>query len=439
MNAIAPRRRKSRRHAVVTGALAAGLILSGCSPFAGGGGRDANTLTVSTFDAIDAEILKEVGKEFTKQNPGMKVQVTQIPEESYVTKIQTAVVANDPPDVAYMYSVGTTGLFQPLDELLYEEHDLDPVDYNLATLEYACGRDGKIYCAGGYHGALALYYNKKIFEEKGVPALDPSTAITFDEYAEIARKVAEPNDDPNKAVWAGDPWAPGYNMDPATFISDDGRSTELDSAEYVNAFQNVCELNREGISPSEGQMESLVGEEGSSALFAKGQLAMTIGDPTMIDMLAAAGFSEEDYGVAPTPVPAGEEAFPSVWTNGYGIPIGSRNAEKGAEFLALWATYGQDAHAKRNLMPLLASAAEDQFASKGPRHAELFGVSQLARSSVFTPNLFSWLGVTQDAMDECVQQGTEPATLLADADSKAQQGLDVSWEQFEKERVKTKG
>lgn len=424
-----------RRFAVLVAGLAAGALLTGActSPaarfFEAGNRKD--TLTITTFDAIDATILKRVGAEFTRQNPGMSVQVTQIPEDAYVTKLQTSILAGDPPDIAYVYTAGHITSFHPLDDLVYKKYGLDPADYNTATLQYACGYQGHFYCVGGYAGALALFYNKKLFKAAGVPYPETTRPMTFEEYAEVAKKLSKPDRDPKRAIWGGEASVPTWWVDLRTFMSPDGRKVELTRPSYVREFETMVAMMRDGSAPTAAQQAAVGADDGNAGLFTQGKLAMTIAGSDMIDTLKSAKFPESDYGLTATPIPAGTKPWINVWSTAYGIPRGSKHQAQAAKFLALWGTYAQKLQADYNLMPMLRSAADQYFAPKGPRQREFVEVSRLARESLFTPDFYAWDANNQDAFNAAVR-GENVKGALATAQKKDQQVLDTTWEKFDR-------
>jgi multiple sugar transport system substrate-binding protein len=92
------RKRTSRATTAAALALASAIALAGCSPFSSGGGDDSTTLEVWTaFADTEKDMLQQLGTEFEEQHPGWTVKVSVIPEDVWVTKFQTAQLANDVP------------------------------------------------------------------------------------------------------------------------------------------------------------------------------------------------------------------------------------------------------------------------------------------------------------------------------------------------------
>lgn len=416
--------RRLRRLGVSSVAAAAVVALSSCaSPVSDDGDDPADggdqTLTVTAFDEVDVTVLNKVADDFEADNEGWTVEVTQIPQDNYVTKLQLSVEAGAPPDIAYVYAIGEIANFQPLDELLYQAHDLDPADFNEATLEYSCGWEDQLYCIGGYGGSVVLFYNKAIFDELGVDYPSATTPMTFDEYAALAAELTTTADD-GTVVWGGFAREPTYYVDPGILLDDTGKTVELTDPDYVQTWTALTNMVLDGNAPSEADLSASTAKD----VFAAGGMAMLISDNFAIDMMEENGI---EWGVAPTPVQPGQEPWVNVWTNAYGVPQGAAHPEEAAEFLALLATNGQQYEADESLIPLNLEQAQELFGSKSDDHAQFVEVAALARTGTFTPNLYNWLDPIKDAWTATTSGQKTVEEALAEAEPKAQQGVDTTW------------
>lgn len=420
--------RQQRRIALIGGFTAVVALASCSSPVGGGGdegasgngtGAGGQTLTVTAFDSVDVKVLKEVGKVFESQHKGWKVSVTQIPQDNYVTKTRLSVKAGNPPDIAYVYAIGEIANFQPLTDVLYKKHNLDPSDFNEATLKYSCGYKEELYCIGGYSGSEALYYNKAMFKKAGVPFPSASEPMTFAEYAALAKKLTHKS--AGKVVWGGDAERPTYYVDPGIFMDDAGKKAELTNPDYVKTWTILTDMVLHKDAPSPDDLSGT----SSKDMFAKGRMAMVISDNFAVAKMEAGHI---DWGVAPVPVQPGDKPWVNVWTNAYGITKGAKHTAEAADFLALLGTKpGQQAEAKEGLMPLNTKYARSMFGSKSPSNAQLVDVSKLARLGTFTPNLYNWLAPLDDAWTATASGRKSVKEALSEAQPKAQQGLDATW------------
>lgn len=132
-------------------------------------------------DAIDALI-----EQFEAENPGITVNHTHFPYADYRTRIAAAVPAGEGPDVIQMFYgwvpdyIGA-GLLQPLPE---EYFPLQEIEDEYFDIVQAMIVDGQLYAVPTAVRSLALFWNKRMFEEAG---LDPeSPPETLDELVDTA-------------------------------------------------------------------------------------------------------------------------------------------------------------------------------------------------------------------------------------------------------------
>jgi multiple sugar transport system substrate-binding protein len=414
----------TRKLPAVAAASVGVLLLAACSPF--GGLADSGNLSLLTLDGGEDNLaLEEIVDAFEKQSDGVKIDITYVPEDTYATKLQTSLLA-DAPDIAAPYGAETMFSFDPLDEVVFEANGLNIGDYN-GVLESFCGLEGKLYCIGTTVGNMGMFYNKALFDAAGIAYPSTSEALSFDEFASIAAQLTQPGDD-DTYVWGGGTDGIQAFIDPAHYLDDTGRTVDVLNDGYVGAIETMAEMVADGTSPSAGQTLAVGGSEGGlglQGLFLEGRIAMFVGDNYAVDAIEA---TDIDYGLAPVPVVEGDEPWVPVWTNTFGIPASSTNKEAAAEFLTFVATEGQTIQAKYGQMPLLTSVAETWANTDGRK--QLVEVSKLARTGVFNPNQWAWNAPLVDAFT-LAMDGQPVRPLLEDAQPKAQQGNDKTWETFD--------
>lgn len=415
--------KNSARVFAVAGLLISATALAGCTtPFDAGG--DPNALTVMALDGgEDNAVLDEIVSAYEAQSDGVTVEVTYVPEETYVTKLQTAMLA-DSPDVANTYNTGLMFDFLPLNETVYDANGLSIDDYN-AALPSFCGWKGTVYCVGTSVGNMVLFYNTALFDAAGVDYPSTTTPLTFDEFAELASQLTQPGADEESTVWgAGAATLMAY-LDPANVLDETGRIVEATKPEFVDTVETLAGMVQAGDMPSVSQAEALGGSDGPMTLFLEGKMAMYVGDNYAISPAEAAGI---EFGLAPTPVVAGFEPWVVTWTNSFGIPKDAKNPEVAADFLAFMAAEGQDIQAKAGYMPM-ATAAAEAWATTDVRQ-QLFEVTGLVRPSVFNPNQWAWNAPLVDAY-EAALRGEPVLPLMEAAEPNAQQANEVTWENFD--------
>jgi multiple sugar transport system substrate-binding protein len=384
------------------------------------------TITLWIFEG-EGEFLPTMVKAFEKEHPDITVKLTNIPEDNYVTKIDTALAAGRPPDIGYMYEPRwiKAGRILPLDDVI-ASHQIDVSSYNQNAFSF-CKLDGKTYCLGSYAGAIMLFYNKDLFDKAGLPYPSATEPMTVDEYAALAEKLTQPSDDRSKYVWGGYADVTTWWLDWRDLFSEDGRQVEgyLNDAPTVHMYDVLGRMVRDGTSPSESDFEFF----GNTDPLATGQMAMTIVDNVVaIPTLEQAGI---DWGAAPVPVEkAGDPAWVSSWSDAWSVFDGGGNSEAAKEFVAFAGTEGNRLRAEAGQMPLSVTVAEETgWAGDSPGRKEALEVMKLARPGIFLPaNIFSIDPPLWDAFALIVEGESTAQQALDEAAPPMQQNLDRAWQ-----------
>ena len=136
-----------------------------------------------------------------------------------------------------------------------------------------------------------------------------------------------------------------------------------------------------------------------------------------------------DYGIAPTPIVAGIRSVDRVWTNGFGIPRKAKHPEEAEKFIAYLRAGGPGDPGR--LRYHADDARRGRDVGDTPERQQLVEVNKLIRTSVFNPNLWAWNAPIVDALT-ATADGAAVDQTMADAEPKAQQGNDTTWEQFDR-------
>ena len=435
-----------------SGGLIAGvLLISGCgtatpSPTATSGATSAAasaspgapgpslttepvTLSLWIFEGEEG-ILPKFKEGFEAAHPNVTLEITQIPEDLYVTKLDTAFAAGSPPDIAYMYERRwlKAGAFLPVGEFLASK-DIDLTRYSQGPLG-ACQLDGQLYCMGSYLGQVVMLYDKQLFDSAKVPYPSATVPMSVDEYAAVAAKLAKPNADLSKRVWGGEVAPTYWWMDPRTMFSEDGRTTTgfVDDEATIHSWDVLTKMARDGVGLTGADQEASGLE--STDLIATHQLGMAIADNVSLGDLQAQGV---DVGVAPVPVErTGDPVQVGTWMDSWGVTSKSAHPDEAKELVAFIATEGSKIRADAGSMPLDFKLAEESgWAAAAPERQTLVDLAGVARPGIFVPGLFGDLGATlEDAFTEIVGAG-DAATVLHDAAPILQGDLDQGWQTWE--------
>lgn len=159
---------RMRTVTALTGALALSLV-SGCAQD-GGAGASANTVTYWLWDANQMPAYEACAKDFARQNPGLKVKITQLGWDDYWTKLTASFIAGTEPDV-FTDHIQKFGQFadlkvlEPLDDL-----GIDDANYQPGLGANWMGQDGHRYGAPKDWDTVALFYNRKMAKDAGLTA-----------------------------------------------------------------------------------------------------------------------------------------------------------------------------------------------------------------------------------------------------------------------------
>ena len=300
------------------------------------------TITFSLWgDPAEQETTQKALDVYNEQQDKVYVKAMQIGRDEYNEKLQTMATSGEMPDcgmVAEDTVIGWAkdGLLSDVD--IYAGQENLPLDY----LAFKYG--GKTVAYSAANEVLALWYNKQMFDDAGVP-YPPATldeAWTWDEFIEVAKKLTidangkhpgEAGFDKNNIVqygayvnqytWQLEVWA---HSNGGSFFSPDGKSVTFDDA-AVEAMQKVFDLHLvENVAPlNDGTQDN-----GFASSLGAGNVAMCT-EGQWATGFRGAGFDGIDYGVGVLPY---MKQKANICTGGpTGVFATSQHPEEAAEFL----------------------------------------------------------------------------------------------------------
>lgn len=184
-----------------------GLSLLGLSACSSQGESTDGKVTIEYFNQKGemVDTLREIAKDFEKENPNVHVKVVNVPNAGEVLK--TRVLAGDIPDVVNIFPQSIE--LQEWAKAGYFE-DLSNKDYlkrvkNHYADKYAI--DGKIYNIPYTANAYGIYYNKDKFKELGLKVPE-----TWEEFEELVDTIVAKGETPF-AIAGADTWTlNGYHQ-----------------------------------------------------------------------------------------------------------------------------------------------------------------------------------------------------------------------------------
>ena len=393
-------------------------------------GAKAQTVEIEYWQYVfDARVkaMNELIKRFEAANPNIKVKQTTFPYADYQTKIAAAMPAGQGPDVVQLFYgwldnfVGAK-FIQPLPRDAFPPAAIEKEFYPIVS---AMKRDGEYYALPTAVRSLALFYNKKLFQEAG---LDPNTPPkTVDELLDFAKKTTK-RDGAGNMLSAGitlDFPGQDYHWWRETLLrqnggapySDDNRKVTYDSEAGAKSLNWYADLQRVHKVGQVGFMD-----EGQAA-FRAGRAAMTVDGSFRLG--AFGGIKAFEWGVAELPASAdGKKAnFASYWVNGITTKPTGEKLEAAKKFLAfvttpeamqLWLeTVGE--------LPARKEAAETEKNLNHPVYGPFLKALNYSHATVFVDEM-AQRQVSLDMLNRVLLQNQDAKAALAEA-AKAEQPI----------------
>lgn len=323
-----------------------------------------------------------------------------------------------------------------LDLRPFVEADLDQEtidDWDPAQYQALFTRDGKQFGLPKYHGALALYYNKDLFDQYKVDY--PDASWNQDDYLRAMKLLTKDRDRDGKTdLWGSmvdvtwdriqvhaNQWG-GHFVDP-----DDPRRSLMGEPQAMAALEWLrARMWDDRVMAALPDVNRL----GTREAFVARRLAMVEdGSWALKDILSNARFQ---VGVAPLPSGPVRRATLAT-TDGFGIYAGTKHPEAAWELMKFLISkeYGR-AMAKANfLQPARASLVEDWIGyirDEFPAQTQEMDLAAFAEgqrqgysvvAEIFS-NMADAKQIAQDAWDQILTLGLAPTESMLDASEKIQ-------------------
>lgn len=175
------------------------MVMSACSSSesngkaeSGGGGSDQVTIKIWDYLAPDSSSAREqeaLIAKYMEENPNITFDRTYMPFADLKTKLLQGVGAGELPDIVLIdnpdhQSFSQAGVFA---DITAEVEEWGEADQYFEGPMASTMLDGKVYGIPNNSNALAIYYNKDMFEEAGITEIPK----TWDEFAETAKKLTK--------------------------------------------------------------------------------------------------------------------------------------------------------------------------------------------------------------------------------------------------------
>ncbi|XOK61841.1 ABC transporter substrate-binding protein [Paenibacillus elgii] len=320
--------------------LASSMVLAGCAKEeakpapAGDAPKSGEPVTVTLAgwgsSPEEQDLLKQTIQEFESKHPNVKVKYEVIADQ-YMDVIKTRLIGGEGPDVFYLDAFEAPaliekGVIEPLDS--YVKPEFDVADFEEPLLN-AFKVGGKTYGFPKDSSTLAMFYNKKHFEEAGITK--PPT--TWEELQDAAKKLTKTEG--GKTVRFGFGVAPelARQMFMAQAfggkVSDDKGNAAFASPEALKGLQLVVDLHNKDKSSGEPKE---VGAGWGGEMFGQGKASIVFEGNWAIPFLNN-NYKDLQYATAELPTVNGKKGT-MAFTVAYVMNKASKKKEASWELIS---------------------------------------------------------------------------------------------------------
>jgi multiple sugar transport system substrate-binding protein len=322
--------RFSRRGFLGLGVAAGVVTLTACG--SGSGSSDAPLLMTVWGGDPDRKTYQARIDLLVKKHPDLKIKLQLIPGDSYPQKVQTMIAGGTGPDIMQVAeSVNTyssKNQLLPLDDLA-KKANLDP-EQRFGPVGSLYTYQDKLYAIPDRSGAVTVFYNKDMFDKKGVKA--PTADWTWDDTLDAFKELTVPG-----KVWgySGAEWFPQWwslaYQNGGTIIDAQGRPA-VDSDEVVEALQWAGDLVfKHKVAPSKADYADMGPDIGGDQAFPNQKVATHANG-----FWVMSGLTKVTFGWDIAPMWRGKKQAVSAFGSGLAISRTSKqrdNAFKAIDFL----------------------------------------------------------------------------------------------------------
>lgn len=281
------------------------------------GKRIKIVLDVDTFQPDSPEFMHAY-EDVTKMEKYANVDFELLPfDADYRTTLPIAISSGEQRDILcvrakdWLKEWAQLGIIIPVDEYAAKANvDYDKT-YGDAALD--CRVGDQTYGIPNAVNQYALYYNKKIFDDAGIPYPDPKIPMTWEEYDELSKKLTS-GEGENKIYGALEVDWPIYWYGSATmelggttkgFYTEDGEASNIENPAFAKALER--KMKRMYEYKSVPTYADIVSSKTGVNSFLNGKYGMCAQGPWTLDWLSDLKTYPRDWkaGMAPMPVPSG--------------------------------------------------------------------------------------------------------------------------------------
>lgn len=287
-------------------------------------GSKKNVLKLAMWDDVQQSYEQHLIDNFMKANPDIKVTLELTPFDSYFTKCEAAAQGESLSDVLWMDipdfgRFANSGLLLPIDDRV-KAAGIDLSMYERVSIQ-TYTFDGMLYALPRDIDSMGLWYNKKIFDQAGIPYPNDDWKWSDLEKSGLVIKEKVKGVYPvTFEYYSQNAWQNIINQNGGTILNAEKTKSNWDSPRNIGAIKWMKKLIDIGICPS-----AEAGDLNVYELFQSDKVAMYYGGAW-----CALPFSENELvrnhiGVAE--MPAGIKDATAAHTISYGIYSHTKNPD----------------------------------------------------------------------------------------------------------------
>lgn len=280
--------------------VAAAALAVMCGTGAAASDEEATLRVLNWGNTEEESIANDAIARFNEEYPNVKVEQTCVPVDSwsdFVQKWITMTTSGEAPDVISLgleaaQMAVSNDLLAPLDDIVAADEELS----DMVTNEYAQSLlegfsvDGKLYGLPNGTQTMVMYYNKKLFDEKGVEY--PKEGWTWDEFMDTAKAMTFDAEDGTKVYGYGlsssyfqlTPWW----VTNGAYPTDEEGKPALNSPAMVESVEFLKSMVDEGVTPDPISSDVYT-------MFSSRQLAMVGAGRWVLNSWQDSGFTADDF------------------------------------------------------------------------------------------------------------------------------------------------
>ncbi|MCZ8515483.1 sugar ABC transporter substrate-binding protein [Paenibacillus filicis] len=384
-------------------------------------------ITMITLSEWDKRGLADVIAGFEKQNPGIKVKLEMYPFRQLFETIEVKlgskskeydIVTVDGPLVSNYSAKGYLDALEPY--LQGEDWKNKWIESSIKAGTY----NGKQLMAAPMNtSSQVLYYNKDIFEKKGItpPSFDINQRWTWEQVVDKAKQLTYDSDGQHVFGFSFEQIGRAYQVLAlaeslgAKSLSDNGITATgfINSDKSLHAAKFYYDLyNTWKVSPK-------ITAEESGDYFASGKVAMFVGGTWNTGKFNAAKLN---YGIAPHPYFQGQKVATPTGSWHVGISKFSTKKEAAAKFIRyltlgegskIWFNGNHDLPANNDILKMIS---EDKSYDAFPNNIYRIAAYEAQNTAVprpVTPGYLEFETLYNKAYDD-IKNGTDPKKALDD-------------------------